>query len=96
MLAEKEARAAVLAAAQGMLEHRITSGTSGNVSARLDGGTIVITPSGLPYRDMDLADLVVITMAGEPVPGGASPGGAASPPRRSTSCIPPAIRRFRR
>jgi len=74
MLAEKEARAAVLAAAQGMLEHRITSGTSGNVSARLDGGTIMITPSGLPYRDMDLADLVVITMAGEPVlPGAASP-----------------------
>ena len=73
MVAEKEARAAVLAAAQGMLEHRITSGTSGNVSARLDGGTIVITPSGLPYRDMDLADLVVITMAGEPVPGAASP-----------------------
>ena len=102
MLAEKEARAAVLAAAQGMLEHRITSGTSGNVSARLDGGTIVITPSGLPYRDMGLADLVVITMTGEPVsPGTASPhaapqAGAAWPPRRSTSCIPPATRRFRR
>jgi L-fuculose-phosphate aldolase len=81
MLAEKEARAAVLAAAQGMLEPRITSGTSGNVSARLDGGTIVITPSGLPYRDMDLADLVVITLAGEPVPPGAGSPGAGSPGR---------------
>ena len=72
---EKEARAAVLAAAKGMLEHRLTSGTSGNVSARLDAGTIVITPSGLPYADMGPGDLVVITMAGEPV----SPD-AVSPP----------------
>lgn len=80
MLAEKEARAAVLAAAKGLLEHRLTSGTSGNVSARLDGGTIVITPSGLPYADMGPEHLVVITMAGEPVsPGAVSPdtGGLA-------------------
>ncbi len=34
MPGEEPARAAVVAAAQGMLEHRITSGTSGNVSAR--------------------------------------------------------------
>ena len=74
MRAEKEARAAVLAAAQGMLEHRLTSGTSGNVSARLDSGTIVITPSGLPYQDMGPGDLVVITMAGEPVSPGGRPG----------------------
>jgi L-fuculose-phosphate aldolase len=70
MLAENEARAAVLAAAKGMLDRGLTSGTSGNVSARLAGGKIVITPSGLPYQDMGSGDLVVITMAGEPVPGG--------------------------
>jgi ribulose-5-phosphate 4-epimerase/fuculose-1-phosphate aldolase len=52
MVAENEARAAVLAAAKGMLERGLTSGTSGNVSARLAAGTIVITPSGLPYQDM--------------------------------------------
>ncbi len=75
MLEEKEARAAVLAAAKGMLDHRLTSGTSGNVSARLAGGMVVITPSGVPYQDMGPADLVVITMAGEPVsPGTVSPG----------------------
>jgi L-fuculose-phosphate aldolase len=76
MCEEKEARAAVLAATRGMLEHRLTSGTSGNVSARLDGGTIVITPSGLPYQDMGPGDLVVITMAGEPV----TPGAGGLPP----------------
>ena len=68
MLEEKEARAAVLAAAKGMLGHRLTSGTSGNVSARLDGGTLVITPSGVPYQDMGPGDLVVITMAGSRSP----------------------------
>ena len=82
MLEEKEARAAVLAAAKGMLGHRLTSGTSGNVSARLDGGTLVITPSGVPYQDMGPGDLVVITMAGEPVsPGDVSPGAASPGPR---------------
>jgi L-fuculose-phosphate aldolase len=70
---EAAARAAVLAAAQGMLSHGLTSGTSGNVSARLSDGHIVITPSGLPYQEMGLADLVVITPGGElaspPAPG---------------------------
>src|SRR5580700_3180330 len=73
MLEEKEARAAVLAAAQGMLGHRLTSGTSGNVSARLDSGTLVITPSGVPYQDMG---------PGEPVsPGAVSPGAVSPGPR---------------
>ena len=70
---EAAARAAVLAAAQGMLSHGLTSGTSGNVSARLSDGRIVITPSGLPYQEMGLADLVVIALGGElaspPAPG---------------------------
>ncbi len=62
---EAAARAAVLAAAQGMLSQGLSSGTSGNVSARLGDGRIVITPSALPYPEMSLADLVVITPAGE-------------------------------
>ncbi len=73
MLSENDARAAVLAAARGMLARGLTSGTSGNVSARLDGGTLVITPSGLPYQEMGPADLVVITMAGEPVSAAGRP-----------------------
>jgi len=75
MDAESAARAAVLAAARGMLDHGLTSGTSGNVSARLPGGHLVITPSGLPYQDMHTSDLVVITMAGGP--GGRAAGGRA-------------------
>ena len=69
---EAATRVAVLAAAQAMLSHGLSSGTSGNVSARLGDGRIVITPSGLPYPEMGLADLVVMTAAGEP--GRALPG----------------------
>jgi L-fuculose-phosphate aldolase len=86
MLSENEARAAVLAAARGMLERGLTSGTSGNVSARLDGETLVITPSGLPYQDMGPADLVVITMAGKPVTQGAGGLAPSSEHQLHTAC----------
>jgi L-fuculose-phosphate aldolase len=62
---EAAARAAVLAAAQGMLSHGLSSGTSGNVSVRLGDGRVVITPSQLPYPELGPADLVVITLDGE-------------------------------
>jgi len=62
---EAAARAAVLAAAQGMLSHGLSSGTSGNVSARLGDGRIVITPSQRPYPELGAGDLVVITPDGE-------------------------------
>ena len=62
---EAAARAAVLAAAQGMLTHGLSSGTSGNVSARLGAGHIVITPSQVPYPELGPADLLVLTLDGE-------------------------------
>ncbi len=78
---EAAAREAVLAAARGMLQHGLTSGTSGNVSARLPGGRIVITPSALPYDQMTAADLVLLDDTGEPVPSGAGPARAPSSER---------------
>ena len=59
----------VLAAAKDMLRLNLTAGTSGNVSARLDDGHFVITPSSIPYDTMTLDDLVVIDLAGEQVEG---------------------------
>lgn len=61
--------AAVLGAARGMLDAGLTTGTSGNVSARLGDGRIVITPSGVPYRQMTVEDLAVLTPDGEQVGG---------------------------
>jgi L-fuculose-phosphate aldolase len=70
---QDEVFAAVLAAAKGMLETGITAGTSGNVSARLDDGHIVITPSSVPYPQMTTADLAVLDLDGKQVGGPAPP-----------------------
>jgi L-fuculose-phosphate aldolase len=63
----------VLAAAKDMLRLNLTAGTSGNVSGRLEDGSVVITPSSIDYEEMTLADLVVIDAAGEVVEGTRSP-----------------------
>jgi L-fuculose-phosphate aldolase len=65
----QEVFAAVLAAARGMLQSGLTSGTSGNVSSRLDDGHIVITPSSVPYLEMTADDLVVLDLDGKLVSG---------------------------
>jgi L-fuculose-phosphate aldolase len=63
----------VLAAAKDMLRLNLTAGTSGNVSGRLEDGSIVITPSSIDYETMTLADLVVLDAAGEVIEGTKSP-----------------------
>ena len=68
-----EVRAAVLAAARTMFARGLVEGTAGNVSGRVDDGTVIMTPSSLPYPDMELDDLVQITLDGETVSGHRSP-----------------------
>ncbi|WP_142280248.1 L-fuculose-phosphate aldolase [Mycobacterium paraense] len=51
---------AVLDAAKDMLRRGLVEGTAGNISARRPDGNIVITPSSVDYRDMQLDDLVLI------------------------------------
>lgn len=55
-----DAEAAVLAAAKEMLRRGLVEGTAGNISARREDATIVITPSSVDYRDMTIDDLVVV------------------------------------
>lgn len=59
----------VLTAAKDMLRLGLTAGTSGNVSARLEDGSVVITPSSIDYNEMTLDDLVVIDATGEVIEG---------------------------
>jgi L-fuculose-phosphate aldolase len=73
LTSHQAAYAAVLAAARRMSEIGLTVGTSGNVSARLDDGHIVITPTSVPYDEMTIADLVLLTPDGEQVAGSCSP-----------------------
>ena len=56
---------AVLATAKDMLRRNLVEGTAGNISARQEDGTIVITPSSVDYEDMQLDDLVVIDIEGK-------------------------------
>ncbi len=67
-----EVRAAVLAAAKAMHRRGLVEGTAGNVSGRVDDGTVVVTPSSLGYEEMTLDDLVVVDLDGEVVAGSRS------------------------
>ncbi len=58
------AEAAVLDAAKDMLRRGLVEGTAGNISARRPDGNIVITPSSVDYRDMQLDDLVLVDPEG--------------------------------
>lgn len=60
----EDAPAAVLAAAKDMLRRNLVEGTAGNISARQEDGTIVITPSSVDYAEMRLEDLVVVDLDG--------------------------------
>jgi L-fuculose-phosphate aldolase len=51
---------AVLAAAKEMLRRGLTEGTAGNISARQEDGTIVVTPTSVDYDQMEVDDLVVL------------------------------------
>lgn len=64
-------RERVIATALRTLEH-LTQGTSGNVSARIDGG-FVVTPTGLPYEQLTPDDLVTMSLDGNVVGGRRAP-----------------------
>lgn len=59
-----DAERAVLVAAKDMLRKGLVEGTAGNISARREDGSIVITPSSVDYEDMALEDLVVVDLDG--------------------------------
>jgi L-fuculose-phosphate aldolase len=55
-----DAETAVLDAAKDMLRRGLVEGTAGNISARRADGNVVITPSSVDYRDMQLDDLLLV------------------------------------
>jgi len=56
-------RARIVVTARRMNETGINQGSSGNVSARVAGGFFV-TPSGIPYEELEDADVVHVAMNG--------------------------------
>jgi L-fuculose-phosphate aldolase len=59
----------VLATAKKLLAKGLVEGTAGNISARMDDGSICITPSSIDYEEMALEDLVVIDLDGNVLDG---------------------------
>jgi len=64
-----EIKQATLDAAQAMVTSGLVQGTSGNVSARLPDGNVVMTPSSLDYAVMTLEDLVLCSPDGRILEG---------------------------
>ena len=62
--AEKVARRAVIETALAMSRSGLSPGRSGNVSCRWNGG-MLITPSGMPYEETGLRDIVFVDGEGQ-------------------------------
>jgi L-fuculose-phosphate aldolase len=73
MLMEAE-RGAVVRFGLMMVQAGLTTGTGGNLSCRArDGGLVAISPSGIPYADMQPRDVVVVDLDGRRVEGDGKP-----------------------
>ena len=65
-------RQQVIDTALAMNRERLSLGSSGNVSARWDGG-MLITPTGVPYEDLLPDDVVFVDADGTPAEGALKP-----------------------
>ncbi|GGJ01617.1 class II aldolase [Halobellus salinus] len=56
-----------------LLKEGLTRATGGNVSTRTADETVAISPSGIPYPEIERQDVPVVTMEGEQVSGSDPP-----------------------
>lgn len=66
---EQSLRREIVRVCRRLYERGLIAGGEGNVSARRDAETLVVTPSGASKVDVEEADLVVVDLAGNPVAG---------------------------
>ena len=75
----EELRSQVVDCCKKIHELNLTSGTSGNVSARdKDSGLIAITPSGISYTELKKGQIVIVDETGEIVDGDKVPSSEIS------------------
>ncbi len=65
-MSDLDLREQLVDCARRMQASGINQGTSGNLSVRIPGG-MLITPSSLPYEQMQPSDLVALDLKGEPL-----------------------------
>lgn len=68
-----ETRRAIAEYGRNLLEDDLTTGTGGNLSARLDDDHVAISPSGIPYGEVDPEDVLVVRTDGTVVDGNHDP-----------------------
>ena len=66
-------RAAIVATAQRLERLGLLSLTAGNLSARVEGELMAITPTGIPYGQIEPQDIVITDLAGDVVDGSRRP-----------------------
>ncbi|WP_424000539.1 class II aldolase/adducin family protein [Haloarcula salina] len=72
-LSHHDTRSAICEYGRSLLDDDLTTGTGGNLSARLDENHIAISPSGVPYEDITPADVPVVRTDGTVVEGEVEP-----------------------
>ena len=77
-MTEAQARAAIVAYSSLLWERRLVFGSSGNLSVRLDDGTLVVTPTTRSLRALEPGELVRVSAEGRPL----------DPAQRATSELP--------
>ena len=60
MSAEADLRELICELAKSMYDRGLTGGSSGNISARLDDGRLLVTPTGSSFGRLDPARLAVL------------------------------------
>lgn len=85
-MSEEEARAQIATYAQRLWDRRLVSGTSGNVSIRLDDGDVLVTPASRCLGGLDPRD--VVRVSGDGIPHDAA--------QRATSELPLHLAVYRR
>ncbi|MCJ7711365.1 MAG: class II aldolase/adducin family protein [Chloroflexi bacterium] len=73
--ARRRARAAVLRFGRRMQAERLVYWTSGNLSVRVEGepGLVAMSPTALPYDEIEFEDVPLVTLAGHVVEGRHAP-----------------------
>ena len=69
MVDERSLRREIVRVCRRLYERGLIAGGEGNVSARRDAETLLVTPSGASKVDIAEDDLVVVDLAGNPVAG---------------------------
>jgi L-fuculose-phosphate aldolase len=69
----KDLRDAVIDSVRELDRQGYLPGSSGNVSARTDDDTVLVTPSGLTYAEVEAGDLILVDMDGNQLEGKLKP-----------------------